>query len=97
PATIIDAMTFVRLMGKRYTWVNSVGARLIKNDKREQIAMMDLIYTCSHATIIALSSTSAFSGIPRGNKSVPVVNQGIFEIDGIKLASIMPTLRQQVG
>ena len=59
---------------------------------------MNLIYQGAWATIVALSGTSAHSGLPRIiNSSIPTVQQTTCVIGNTKLVTVMPTLKQQVS
>ncbi|PSN62948.1 hypothetical protein BS50DRAFT_455258, partial [Corynespora cassiicola Philippines] len=52
PRTIRDAMTFVKRLGQRYLWVDSLC--IVQDDgveKHSQIAMMHEIYSAAYVTI----------------------------------------------
>ncbi|OCK92238.1 HET-domain-containing protein [Cenococcum geophilum 1.58] len=96
PATIEDAIRFVQLVGKQYLWVDSICIDQGDNDfKTQQISIMHSIYRASWATIVALSGTSANSGLPRINPNIPVDQQKAFNLDKTRLLTAMPTLQQQ--
>ena len=57
---------------------------------------MDRIYKGSWVTIISLTSESAHEGIPLVDKTIPRVEQFVCEVDGMRFATAMPTLKQQV-
>ncbi|OCL01203.1 HET-domain-containing protein, partial [Glonium stellatum] len=60
PRLVQDAMEFVRRIGERYMWVDSL---CIEHDnlsqKNDRISQMDIIYQQAVATIIALSAPDA--------------------------------------
>ncbi|KAI9764029.1 MAG: hypothetical protein M1840_008905 [Geoglossum simile] len=81
PQTIKDAMELVLLLGEQYLWVDSLC--LIQDDKddmREGIQMMDLVYECSYLTIIAASGVSANAGLPGVRRGSRIVTQIIEEL-----------------
>lgn len=65
PLTIEHAITITQELGHRYLWVDSICIdQQNKLEKHNQIALMSYIYRGAFATIIALDSSSAASGIP---------------------------------
>ncbi|KAF2810996.1 uncharacterized protein BDZ99DRAFT_354634, partial [Mytilinidion resinicola] len=63
--TTRDAIKFTRDSGCRYLWVDSLG--IIQDDheqKHQQIAQMDIVYSQACMTIIAASGADANSGLP---------------------------------
>jgi hypothetical protein len=65
PTTISDAMRFVRLLGERFLWVDSLC--LVQNDPQELdrcLASMDTIYKLAVVTVVAASGSDAYSGLP---------------------------------
>ena len=97
PRTLEDALTCAKLLGKRYLWVDSLC--IDQSDdaaKAEQIGRMWSIYRGSSITIIALSSTSAASGLPRLCPDLPPQPQLQCTIDGVRLVALMPTLSQAI-
>ena len=66
PQTIEDAIACVRILGKQYLWVDSVCIdHLDAKDKRDQIGRMSSVYHGAYITLIALSCSSAETGLPR--------------------------------
>jgi Heterokaryon incompatibility protein (HET) len=66
-----------------------------KQEKEDQIRIMNSIYKGGWATIVALSGMSAYSGLPRVNsKTVGSQNSCLFGT--IQLATVGPTLKQQI-
>jgi hypothetical protein len=65
PLTVRDAMTFVRGIGERYLWVDSLC--LVQNDPddvRRGVDAMDLIYEKALLTIVAAYGHDADAGLP---------------------------------
>ncbi|CAO2655027.1 Nn.00g117600.m01.CDS01 [Neocucurbitaria sp. VM-36] len=98
PATLEDSMEFVRILGTRYIWIDSICInQQDAQDKEAQVQIMDAIYTGAWLTVVAISSDSMNSGIRR----VEGVNKGPVQLrchfgDDI-LVSVGETLRQQVS
>ena len=66
PETLEDAMTCVRILGKRYLWVDSLCIdQSDEKDKLNQLERLWSIYRGAYITIIALSGNSANAGISR--------------------------------
>ncbi|KAM3555751.1 hypothetical protein ARSEF4850_005842 [Beauveria asiatica] len=66
PATIHDAVRVCANIGIRYLWVDSMC--IVQDDlehKMEQIKAMSSIFANAYLTIVALTSESAHSGLPR--------------------------------
>lgn len=97
PAVIDDAIHFTRLLGKQYLWVDSLCIdQSNEEDKERQISKMQDIYSGSYVTIIALSGTSANTGLPRFNSNREYFSQLTCRINGKLLVGLMPTLSQQI-
>ena len=97
PQTIEDAIACVRTLGKRYLWVDSVCIdQLDENEKRDQIGRMSSVYRGAYITLIALSCSSAETGLPRFASRRPFCSQLRFRIGGKRLVGLMPTLFQQI-
>ncbi|KAI4940899.1 hypothetical protein J4E91_011076 [Alternaria rosae] len=63
--TIRDSMTFVKNLGERYLWVDTMC--IIQDDaanKASALAQMCAIYSCAMATVVALNGDSADAGLP---------------------------------
>ena len=97
PQTIEDALKFVKDIGQRYLWVDSVCIdQSDEASKLRQIGVMGTIYQGAYATIIAFSGDSAVSGLPRVGHIKTPYRQLSCSIDGVRLAGFGPTLSQLV-
>ena len=97
PQTIEDAIACVRILGKRYLWVDSVCIdQSDEEEKRDQIGRMGSVYRGAYITLIALSCTSADTGLPRFASNMPFCPQLSCRIGGKRLVSLMPTLFHQI-
>ncbi|KAK4204775.1 heterokaryon incompatibility protein-domain-containing protein [Triangularia verruculosa] len=86
PATIRDAITLTRKLGKRYLWIDSLC--LVQNDPMDLepgIAVMDQVYERAWITIIAASGHDANAGLPgvdsgsrQDRRAASQVKPGIF-------------------
>ena len=96
PQTLEDAIIVVKALGKRYLWVDSVCINQSDREhKNNQIDRMWSIYRGSYLTIIALSSTSANTGLARINGPSTFPQLTCFS-GGKRLVTLMPTLSQQI-
>lgn len=96
PKTIEDAIWFTRHLGKRYLWVDSICINQSNaGDKANQIEKMWSIYRGSVITLLILSGSSAWSGIP-GISRGSDYSQFTCCINGKRLVGLMPTLSQQI-
>lgn len=94
PRTIADAISFCRLIGHRYLWVDSLC--IVQNDpdeKRRLIHGMNSVYENADLTIIALSGVDADAGLagisPRGPDTDNCGREHVFhEINGISSIGI---------
>ena len=97
PQTIEDAIACVRILGKRYLWVDSVCIdQLDGEEKRDQIGRMSSVYCGAYVTLIALSCSSAETGLPRFASRGPSCSQLRCRIVGKRLVGLMPTLSQRI-
>lgn len=65
PKTISSAMKFVKDLGERYLWVDSLC--LVQNDEKEVAEctrVMDKYYAMATLTIVPASGTDAYTGLP---------------------------------
>ena len=65
PRTINDAIDFVRNMGYRFLWVDSLC--IVQDDdseKHDQISIMHKIYSAAYATIVQHTGNDANAGLP---------------------------------
>jgi hypothetical protein len=87
PQTIKDSMTLVASMGERHLWIDALC--IVQDDdegKGVQIGQMASIYASALTTIVALSGTSAGSGLP-GISSSPARHSDPIRIaPGLKIA-----------
>lgn len=94
PATLENAISFTRAVGKTYLWVDAICIdQEDPDDKTRQIALMDIIYSGAWLTLVALSGTSADSGLYQINRKQQLTCQ----IGSFNFASTFPTLSQQVS
>jgi hypothetical protein len=66
PRTVREAMIFVKAIGQRYLWVDSMC--LIQDDPdelKQGIMSMDQIYGDAHLTLVAANGPDANEGLPR--------------------------------
>lgn len=97
PQTIEDAIACVRSLGKRYLWVDSVCIdQLDGKEKRDQIGRMSSVYRGAYVTLIALSCSSAETGLPRFASRRPFCSQLRCRIGGKRLVGLMPTLSRHI-
>ena len=97
PQTIEDAIACVRILGKRYLWVDSVCIdQLNENEKRDQIGRMSSVYRGAYITLVALSCSSAETGLPRFASRKPFRSQLGCRIGRKRLVGLMPTLLEQI-
>ena len=97
PQTIEDAIACVRMLGKQYLWVDSVCIdQSDEKEKRDQIGRMWSIYRGAYVTLIALSCTSADTGLPRFGSNRPFYSQLSCRIGGKRLVGLMSTQLQQI-
>ena len=93
PATIEDAMSLVNALGKQYLWVDSICINQIDQaEKPKQIGLMSDIYQGAYMTIIAMSGTSANTGLARVGHPPIVQHQAQFSTKSGTIVSIGPTL-----
>ena len=98
PQTIEDAIACVRILGKRYLWVDSVCIdQLDGKEKGDQIGRMSSVYRGACITLIALSCSSAKTGLPRFASRRPPCSQLRCRIGGKRLVGLMPTLSQHIS
>ncbi|KAF2670792.1 HET-domain-containing protein, partial [Microthyrium microscopicum] len=95
--TIKDAMKMTKDLQQRYLWVDALCIDQADNkDKAQQIERMGNIYRGATFTIVALSGTSANSGLPRLNGHGKMHPQISCHVEGQRLVGLMPTLSQQI-
>ncbi|PMD14921.1 hypothetical protein NA56DRAFT_531496, partial [Hyaloscypha hepaticicola] len=65
PQTIFDSIEVVKQLGIKHLWVDSICIdQSVHGEKMAQIQIMDKIYECAFATIIAMSGSNANCGLP---------------------------------
>ena len=97
PQTIEDALKFVKDIGQRYLWVDSLCIdQSDEASKLRQIGLMSAIFQGAYATLIAFSGDSAASGLPRVGHTKTPYRQLSCSIDGVRLVGFGPTLSQLV-
>ena len=92
PRTIIDAIRLTNELGGTYLWV---GLLCIDQgdsiEKAAEIAQMNEVYLAATATIVALCSTDANSGLPGVEEYRPPRAQRVESFDGIRLTAVNPS------
>ncbi|KAI1144435.1 HET-domain-containing protein [Hypoxylon sp. FL0543] len=97
PRTIEDAIEVTKALGLRYLWVDALCIDQTPSpEKIQQLNMMDLIYSCSWATIVALHSDNADTGLCGLSERNPRAPQRSEAIDGSQLLSLFPSLHQEL-
>ncbi|KAG1825504.1 heterokaryon incompatibility protein-domain-containing protein [Suillus subaureus] len=94
PDTITDSILFVRQLGERYIWIDTLC--IIQDnsqDKFTQIHNMDLIYGLSYLTIIAAGGTTARDPLP-GCRPQTRTQQHIEVVQGLHLYAAPPRLKE---
>ncbi|KAI9738716.1 MAG: hypothetical protein M1834_008221 [Cirrosporium novae-zelandiae] len=89
--TIKDAIILTHMLGEQYLWVDALC--IIQDDdtdKAIQIGMMDRIYTSAILTIAAAWGENTEAGMPGVRPKSRETGQYIEEINGLKLASVLP-------
>ena len=97
PRTIGDAIEFTRKLGQRFIWIDS--ACIIQDDdmdKREQLPLMDRIYSCAELVIIAAGGDSAHSGLPGLETQRSIKNRPVELIKGFPFTTILPQLSEHL-
>lgn len=98
PQTIEDAITVTQLLGERYLWVDALCIDQTPSPwKTQQLSMMDIIYSCSCLTIVALASDRADSGLRGVSPYRQRADQGKEIIDGHEVLVVYPSLSQEVN
>ncbi|KAF2472799.1 HET-domain-containing protein [Lindgomyces ingoldianus] len=95
PTTIQDAISLCRMLGEQYLWVDSLCIMQDTVDKHDQIQQMDRIYRNAALTIVAAAGRDANAGLP-GISSLRDVRQRIVDINGLRLANLLPYLSNAV-
>ncbi|KAI0138500.1 HET-domain-containing protein [Hypoxylon sp. NC0597] len=97
PQTIEDAITVTKDLGLKYLWVDALCIDQTPSlEKVQQLNMMDLIYSCSWATIVALHSDNADTGLCGLSSRNPRAPQRSETVEGSQLLSLFPGLHQEL-
>ncbi|KAG2045299.1 heterokaryon incompatibility protein-domain-containing protein [Suillus americanus] len=97
PDTITDSILFVRQLGERYIWIDTLC--IIQDnsqDKFAQIHNMDLVYGLSYLTIIAAGGTTARDPLP-GCRPQTRTQQHIEVVQGLHLYAAPPRLKEALA
>ena len=95
PRTIIDAIQFVKCIGMRYLWVDSLC--IVQNDdddKRQQLTIMDSIYASAELLIVAAAGSDANAGLPGIGSTSRSVSQTIEKITGTQFITAQASVQQ---
>ena len=96
PKTVRDAMELVKALGERYLWVDALC--IVQDDASQKYAMvarMHEIYDAAMATIVALSSRDADSGLP-GLRTRSGPAQRSIERANLQFIALPPTLEEEI-
>ncbi|KAG2370309.1 heterokaryon incompatibility protein-domain-containing protein [Suillus spraguei] len=94
PDTITDSILFVRQLGERYIWIDTLCIiQDSSQDKFVQIHNMDLIYGLSYFTIIAAGGSTARDPLP-GCRPQTRMPQHIEVVQGLHLYTAPPRLKE---
>ncbi|KAI0181124.1 HET-domain-containing protein [Hypoxylon sp. FL1284] len=97
PRTIKDAIIVTRSLGLRYLWVDALCIDQTPSpEKEQQLSMMDVIYSCAWATIVALHGDNSDAGLCGVNARNPRELQGSEWVEGSQLLTIFPTTHQEL-
>ncbi|KAL8658661.1 MAG: hypothetical protein Q9202_007489 [Teloschistes flavicans] len=97
PRTIKDAILFVKELGEKYIWVDSLC--IVQDDKHDQaiqIAAMNEIYTSASLTIAAVSGGNADSGLAGMGDRTRNFQQHIEKVQNIYLTNSPKTFAKAV-
>ena len=95
PRAISDAMQLVEYIGRRYLWVDSVCiVQNDDNDKKQQLTIMDSIYTNAELLIVAAAGDGANAGLPGIGDTPRPISQRIEKIHGIEFMTAQASVQQ---
>ncbi len=95
PRTISDAMQVVKYLGKRYLWVDTLCIVQDNDiDKKQQLSLMDTIYSNSELVILATAGSDANAGLPGIGSSPRRILQQVEKIDGVKFMTAQASVQE---
>ena len=95
PRTISDAMQLVRYIGTRYLWVDTLCiVQDDEDDKKQQLTIMDSIYTNAELLIVAAAGDDANAGHPGIDNNPTTKSQRTEKIDEIELMTAQASVQQ---
>jgi hypothetical protein len=97
PRTISDSIKVVKELGKNYLWVDSICINQFNlSQKMTQIDIMDTIYECAFATIIALDGKHADDGLAGVGNHARRTQQLFAEFGKNRMIDKLPSLCDQL-
>ena len=95
PRTISDAIQFVRDIGERYLWVDSLCiVQDDDDDKQQQLPFMANIYSYAELVIVAAAGCDADAGLPGIRDTRLQLSPHVEEIHGIRFMTAQPAVQQ---
>ena len=95
PRTISDAILLVKSIGKRYLWVDSLCiVQNDENDKKQQLTIMDSIYTNAVLIVVAAAGGDANAGLPGIGNTPRRISQRIEKIDETEFITAQASVQQ---
>ena len=98
PRTISDAIQLVKHIGKRFLWVDSLCIKQDDdNDRKQQLGIMDSIYTNAEFIIVAAAGGDANAGLPGIGGTPRRISQMIEKLDGIEFTTTQASVQQALN
>ncbi|KAL8909783.1 MAG: hypothetical protein Q9171_004902 [Xanthocarpia ochracea] len=95
PRTISDAIQLVKYIGKRHLWVDSMCiVQDDENDKKQQLTIMDSIYTNAEFVLVAAAGGDANAGLPGIGNTPRRISQRIEQIDEIEFMTAQAAVQE---
>jgi hypothetical protein len=97
PLTIRDAIQACKELGERYLWVDSLC--IVQDDpvqQKQQIDIMDLIYTSATITLVAAAGDRADTGLPGVSTRRREVTRQTITIQDMDVSNLLPRLKNTV-
>ena len=95
PRTISDAIQLMLHIGKRYLWVDSLCIQQDdENDKKQQLAIMDNIYTNAEFVVVAAAGGDANAGLPGTGSTPRRITQTVEKINGVEFITTQTSVQQ---